>query len=162
MITTQKNIINEAGEIALSTRLQRLGDIIRKDVTRIYQEHHLDFEAKWFSLIYVIMHKSPISITELADEIGYAHPSIIALVKEMERKKLIKSTASKLDGRKRMLTLTPKVLEMEDELQKLWKNLEIVLNNINAKDLLKAVEETEKKIQKDSFYERYQKLINNK
>lgn len=155
-----KNIINEAGELAISTRLQRLGDIIRKDATRIYQEHHLDFESKWFSVLYVLMNKTPISVTELAEEIGYAHTSIIALVKEMEKKKLIQSKSDKNDGRRRMLSLTPKAIQMESEMKKLWDNLEIVLKDISANGLLTAVEETEKRLKKVSFYERYNELIN--
>ncbi len=153
-------IIDELREIGLATRLQRLSDAMRKDVTQIYKEHHLDFESKWFPVLYVMIKKSPISVVELANEIGFAHPSIIALVKEMEKKKLIKSVESKTDGRKRMLSLTPKAIRMTDQLQFLWDDIKKAAKifSDSPHQLLKAIEETEKILRKESFYTRIKKI----
>ncbi len=154
------NIINELGELALSTRLMRLSEITRKDVSRIYKEHGIDFESKWFPVLFVLTKRSPLSIIELADELGYAHPSVIALVREMEKKKLIKSVIGKTDKRKRMLSLTPKAVAMKEEMQPLWDKMSIVAHQIyNGKhSLLQAIDEVEKTLQAESYYSRYNKL----
>ena len=55
------NLINELGELALSTRLMRLSEGMRKDVTRIYNEHGIDFESKWFPVLYVLSKRSPLN-----------------------------------------------------------------------------------------------------
>ena len=154
------NLINELGELALSTRLVRLSEMARKDVTRIYKEHHLNFESKWFPVLYVLHQKKSISIIELADEIGYSHPSVIALIKEMQKEKLLKSALSKSDGRKRIITLTAKAENMIEEFQPLWDNFRKVATQIynNGSSLLKAVEDTEAALAKESYYDRYKKI----
>lgn len=154
------NLINELGELAMATRLMRLCEQTRKDTTRIYKEHRLAFEAKWFPVLYVLSRKGPLGVIELADEIGYAHPSVIALIKEMQKQKLVKSTASKHDGRKRMLSLTPKARNMIAEFTPLWNDFRAINQIIynNGSSLLKAVEDCETALSKESFYERYKKF----
>ena len=154
------SIINEINELAISTRLLRLSEAIRKDATLVYKEYGIDFESKWFPILYVLLKKSPLSVIELADEIGYAHTSVIALAKEMEKKKLLKSEINKTDGRKRMLSLTPNALKMKFELQPLWDDLKKVAKTIseNKNNLMKAMEETEAALSKESFYDRYKNL----
>lgn len=154
------NLINELGELALSTRLMRLSEGMRKDVTRIYKEHGIDFESKWFPVLYVLSKRSSLSVLELANEIGYTHPSVIALVKEMEKKKLVKSVAGKDDGRKRMLHLTPKALDMMKELEPLWHIMRLASKQVynNGSSLLKAVEDAEAALEAEGYYARYRKV----
>lgn len=154
------SLINELGELAMATRLMRLSEQTRKDTTRIYREHHLDFEAKWFPVLHVLSTKGAMGVIELADEIGYAHPSVIALVKEMQKKKLVKSSASKTDGRKRVLSLTPKASEMIAEFKPLWDDFRTINRIIynSGSSLIKAVEDCEAELSRESFYERYKKL----
>ena len=154
------NLINELGELALSTRMMRLSEQCRKDVTRIYKEHHLDFESKWFPVLYVLSRKKALGIIELADEIGYTHPSVIALVKEMQKKKLLKSVSSKTDGRRRMISLTQKGINMLDEFQPLWEDFRTISHQVynNGSSLLRAVENCEAALEQESYYQRYKKL----
>lgn len=153
-------MIDELGELALATRLMRLSEWTRKDVTKIYQEYGLAFESKWFPVLYILSRKAPLGVVELADELGYAHPSVIALVKEMEKQKLIKSVTSKIDARKRLLQLTPKALEWEKKMQPLWDKMRIVAGEIynNGSSLLKAVEDVERALKECSYYQRFKKL----
>jgi DNA-binding MarR family transcriptional regulator len=154
------NIINELGELALSTRLTRLSEMCRRDVTRIYEEHHLDFESKWFPVLYVLSQKKSLSVIELAAEIGYSHPSVIALIKEMQAKKLVKAAASQTDGRKRIISLTQKAQDMIREFQPLWDDFRIISKKVynNGSSLLKAVEDCEAALAAESFYDRYKRL----
>ena len=83
------NVIDEAGILAIATRMQRLSDRMRKDGLLIYKACGVDFEPKWFPVIYTL-HKRPVlSVVEIATEIGYAHPSTIGLLKELEKQNLI-------------------------------------------------------------------------
>lgn len=153
-------VIEELGELAIATRLMRISEQTRKDVTKIYKEHHLEFESKWFPVLFVLSKKGPLGVIELADEVGYTHPSVIALVKEMQKQKLIKSSGSKTDGRKRILSLTQKALDMIGEFQPLWEDF-IAINKViynNGSSLLKALEDTEAALKKESFYDRYKTL----
>lgn len=158
------NLINEIGTLAIATRMQKLGDSIRKEASRIYKDHGIDFESKWFPLVYILSRKSPLSVVELANELGYAHPSVIAIVKELQSEKLVKSSGHKEDGRKRLLSLTPKAIEMVSKMEPLWEKMIKVNNGIinNKNNLLRAIEEVEAQLEKESFYNRMQKLLKKK
>jgi DNA-binding MarR family transcriptional regulator len=157
----KKNIIDKIGTLALGARMQKLSDTIRNDITRIYKEHGVDFESKWFPVIYILSIKKSLSVVELADELGYAHPSVITLVRELQNKRLLKSSSHKSDGRKRIITLTPKARAMVKKMKPLWKKIIKVNDRLtnNKNSLLKAIEEVEVQLIKESFYDRLQKVL---
>jgi DNA-binding MarR family transcriptional regulator len=150
------NIIEEIGPLAVAARLQRLADMIRKDGVLIYKDNNIDFEPKWFPVIYVLNRKGSLSIVDLANEIGLAHPSVIQLVKELEAKKLVKSSSHKVDGRKRVLTLTPSAQVLIKKMEPVWENIRAAVTEMvkTENNLMKAIAETEEQLKKESFFNR--------
>ncbi|WP_394773039.1 MarR family winged helix-turn-helix transcriptional regulator [Flavobacterium sp.] len=154
------NIIDEAGILAIATRLQRLSDNIRKDGMAIYKSFAIDFEPKWFPVIYTLYKRKSMNVVELANEIGYSHPSTIILLKELEKNKLIKSKKDKADERKRILTLSTKGNDLVEKLQPIWqlfiKAMSEAINTEN--NLMKAIAEVETELEKESFIQRVTRL----
>lgn len=150
------NIIDESGILALSTRLQRLSEQLRKDGALFYKSYGIDFEPKWFPVIYTLHHKEVLSVVEIANEIGYTHPSTISLLKELEKQKLIRSKKDKVDERKRLILLTPKGQELIVKMKPVWDLMSSVLREIadNQNNLLQAINEAENKIMHQSFLQR--------
>jgi len=150
------NVIDEAGILALSTRLQRLSDMIRKDGFQIYREHGIDFEPKWFPVIYTLYFKPVLSVVELAAEIGYTHPSTISLLKELEKEKLIRSKRDKNDERKRLIVLTEKGKALVGRMKPVWQTMVAAATDFtNTKNnIMKAITEVEEQLRKKSFSER--------
>lgn len=150
------NIIDETGILALSTRLQRLSEQIRKDGALLYKSYDIDFEPKWFPVMLTLHHKEILSVVEIANEIGYTHPSTISLLKELEKQKLIRSRKDKVDERKRLLMLTAKGKEMITRMQPVWDLMINVLSDIadNEHNLLKAIQQAEEKMKNQSFLQR--------
>lgn len=150
------NIIDDSGILAISTRLQRLSEQLRKDGAAVYKLHHIDFEPKWFPVIYTLHQKNTLGIVELAAEIGYSHPSTISLLKELEKIKLIRSKKDKNDERKRLVQLTAKGEELIIRMQPVWQLMIDVLTEITETEnnLLKAINEVEENIRKQSFLQR--------
>lgn len=150
------NIIDESGILALSTRLQRLSEQLRKDGALLYKSFDIEFEPKWFPVIYTLYNKGVLSIVEIANEIGYTHPSTISLLKELEKQKLIRSKKDKEDERKRLIVLTTKGQELILKMKPVWDIISEVLNEItdNENNLLKAINEAESKIANQSFLQR--------
>ncbi|MDP9959547.1 MarR family winged helix-turn-helix transcriptional regulator [Chryseobacterium lathyri] len=150
------NIIDESGILAISTRLQRLSEQLRKDGAMIYKSFGIDFEPKWFPVIFTLHHKKMLSVVEIANEIGYTHPSTISLLKELEKQKLIQSKKDKQDERKRLIVLSTKGLELIEKMKPVWELVSKVLGEIadNENHLLKAINEAEEKIVIQSFYQR--------
>ncbi|KUJ53019.1 MarR family winged helix-turn-helix transcriptional regulator [Chryseobacterium sp. JAH] len=158
------NVIDQSGILALSTRLQRLSEQLRKDGALIYKEFEIDFEPKWFPVIYTLHHKKILSVVEIANEIGYSHPSTISLLKELEKQQLILSKKDKTDERKRMIELSPKGVNLTEKMQPVWRLVSTILGEIadNNNHLLRAIEEAENKLTAQSFYQRALQLKNSK
>lgn len=150
------NIIDEIGILAISTRLQRLSEQLRKDGALVYKSFDIDFEPKWFPVIYTLHIKEMLSVVEIASEIGYSHPSTISLLKELEKLKIISSKKDKLDERKRLIVLTTKGKELVVKMQPVWAVMKSALKEItdNQNNLLKAIEETEQNLIRKGFIQR--------
>ncbi len=150
------NIIDESGILAISTRLQRLSEQLRKDGFQIYKANGIDFEPKWFPVIYTLHFKPVLSVVELASEIGYTHPSTISLLKELEKERLIRSKKDKQDERKRLIVLTDKGKKLLQQMQPVWqimiKSLTQITNTSN--NLMQAIAEVEAQLNEKSFFER--------
>lgn len=158
------NVINEAGILAISTRMHRLSEQLRKDGAMIYKAFGIDFELKWFPVIFTIYKKELVSVVEIANEIGYTHPSTITLLKELEKLELVEWKKDKQDERKRMFQLTPKGKELIEKMKPVWELMYQVLGDLvnNQNNLLEAINETEDKIMNQSFYQRALQLKNSK
>ena len=152
---------SEIGILTLAARMQKLSDSIRREASAIYRENGIDFESKWIPVISLLSKKSPLSVVEIAGELGYAHPSIIAILNDLESKKLVQSLSHKNDGRKRQLTLTQKGESLFQDMRPLMRKMNRVNNKLidNKHNLLKAIEQAEAQHSKKSFYERMQKQM---
>ena len=150
------NVINELGVLAIATRLQRLAEQMRKDGLLIYKAHGVDFEPKWFPVIYTLHVKPGLSVVELSAEIGYSHPSTITLLKELEKQKLIKSGKDKTDERKRLVQLTEKGKALINQMKPVWQVMIAASTQLTEtkNNLMKAIEEVEQQMELQSFYQR--------
>ncbi|WP_278352981.1 MarR family winged helix-turn-helix transcriptional regulator [Chryseobacterium gleum] len=158
------NVINDAGILAISTRLHRLSEQLRKDGALIYKAFGIDFELKWFPVIFTIYKKEIASVVEIANEIGYTHPSTITLLKELEKLELIQWEKDQQDERKRLFKLTSKGNELIEKMKPVWELMSRVLGDIadNKNNLLTAIDEAEEKIASQSFYQRAMQVKNEK
>jgi DNA-binding MarR family transcriptional regulator/ribosomal protein S18 acetylase RimI-like enzyme len=154
------NIFNEIGGLAISTRLQRLSDQFRREGIAIYKANNIEFEPKWFPVIYALHVNKSLSILELSEEIGYAHPSTISLLKELEKEGLIESFKDKKDERKRMVKLSEKAAKLVEQMQPVWEKMKKTAEEITntANNLLLAMDETEYQLKKEGFLDRYMRL----
>ncbi|HWB90965.1 MAG TPA: MarR family transcriptional regulator [Puia sp.] len=150
------NIIDRSGLLAIATRLQRLSDQFRRDGALIYKDQDIEFEPRWFPVIYTLHQKPELSVVELAAEIGYAHPSTITLLKELEQEKLIRSRKDRADQRKRLLILTDRGKQLVTRMQPTWKAMTAAIAELTdtRNNLMKAIEEVEEKFQERSFFSR--------
>jgi DNA-binding MarR family transcriptional regulator len=154
------NTIDHSGILAISTRLQRLSEQLRRDGLLIYQAHGIDFEPKWFPVIYTLHIHTELSVVEIAAEIGYTHPSTISLLKELEKKKLVQSRRDKTDERKRLIRLTDKGMELVAQMQPVWTIMRDAITDLTntGNNLMKAIMEVEEQMKQESFFKRAQRL----
>jgi DNA-binding MarR family transcriptional regulator len=151
------NIINELGALAIGSRMRRLYDALSKDAARIYQDHELQFEIKYFTLFYLISKRKKIGIMDIAEELSLTHPAIIHLAKELEKKGYIESVSAPGDSRKRMLQLSVKGKKSLPAFEKVWEQLSALNEQLFAQQhqLLQTLEAVEKTLEEKSYYKRF-------
>ncbi|MDN5203746.1 bifunctional helix-turn-helix transcriptional regulator/GNAT family N-acetyltransferase [Fulvivirgaceae bacterium BMA10] len=140
------NVLNQLGELALGSRLRRLSDQIMREGVEIYKNNGIDFEAKFFPIFYLLLQKSHLSVTEISIELGLAHPSVIQTLREMERRKLITSVRDKKDGRKRLVALTQRAMELSEKMEPVWNDIATAMHDMIAThkhNILSAMESIE-------------------
>ena len=155
------SLIDDFGALYLASRLERLSETLKKDAVMIFKEHFSDIKYKWYPILYSVHTKSVISVVELANELSYAHPTIIETLKEMEEQKLIRSTVDKTDNRRRIISLTAKGKKMILRILPLTKAFEkAVIELMQSKHhLLRSIEEIESKLREEIFFDRVNKII---
>lgn len=148
--------IDEAGILAIATRLQRLAENLRKDGRQVYKAYGIDFEPKYFPVVFVLHARPLLSVVETADEIGYSHPSTISLLKDLEKKGLVESKKDKSDERKRMVRLTPKGNSLVKRIRPIWEVMTGALTELlcTRSNLLTAITEVEQRMEEQGFYQR--------
>jgi predicted GNAT family N-acyltransferase/DNA-binding MarR family transcriptional regulator len=149
-------VLEQSKSLVLGNLLQRLNENLRKEAQQFYRSENIDFEPKWFPVIYVLSQKQAISVVELSQEIGYSHPTTISLLKELEKKELIGSTKDAKDERKRLITLTDKANKMICQLEPLWQIMTEALIELTHTDnnLFKAINEVNQNLRTKNLFDR--------
>jgi len=100
-------------------------------------------------------------VIEIAAEIGYAHPSTISLLKELEKEKLIRSKRDKADERKRLIQLTEKGKALVGRMKPVWEIMVAALGELTdtRNNLMQAIREVEEAFDRQSFLQRANRLL---
>jgi DNA-binding MarR family transcriptional regulator len=155
------SFIDEMGSLYLASRLERLSERFKKDAAIIYKQQFKDIKYKWYPALHVIHMKSSIGVVELANELSYAHPTIIDTLKELEQKKMITSVVDKKDKRKKVVSLTAKGQKIIETITPLTIAFEKEAAELveNKHHLLKAIEAVEKKLDEEDLASRINKRL---
>jgi len=153
-----QNIFDKTGVMAIGTRLRMLSEKVVKESEKLYTLYNIDLKPKWFPVIYLIReNKEPITITQIAKEIGHSHVSVVKIVKELSKEELIVEIQDTNDRRKTNLTLSEKGKEvtsgLDNQLRDITVAIEKMLNN-SEHNLWLALEEFEELFEEKSTYTR--------
>ncbi len=148
---------NKTGKVALGSRLRMLTEKITEDAAQIYRLYNVDMQPKWFPVFYVLSVGEEKTITAIAKEIGHSHPSVSKIIGEMKKKGLVTEKKDKADGRRNMVSLTKKGLEINTRIQDQLTDVNTAIEAISAQtthDLWKAMEEWEYLLEQQSLLSR--------
>jgi N-acetylglutamate synthase-like GNAT family acetyltransferase/DNA-binding MarR family transcriptional regulator len=88
---------------------------------------------------------SDLTVTEIANKIGFAHPSVISIVNKMIKNKYLEEKRNSRDSRQRILSLTPKAEEKMPEFEKIWNagvgGMKKMLEDLDALTFLEIIEQ---------------------
>jgi len=151
------DMINELGELAFASRLKRLSERLLKDVSRIYSDLNVDFEARWFSIFHTLARHAPMPVTALAHAVGLTHTAVNQVAAEMTEKKLVLSAKDRSDERRRLLRLSKKGRAVAAALEPAWREIRESTRELIAasgRDVLQGIGRIEELLDERDMYER--------
>ena len=140
-----EDFLRELGTLGFVTRLKRISDAMLHDGRSMYKQLGYDIEPNWYVIFRLLEKYDELTVTEIADKIGFAHPSVIAIVNKMLKSGYVAEKKSPTDNRKRILTLTPKAKENLPEFERIWDagtaGFKRMLENSDAFAFLETLED---------------------
>jgi DNA-binding MarR family transcriptional regulator/predicted GNAT family N-acyltransferase len=150
---------NQVGKMALGSRLRRLSELITDDAANVYRLYNIDMQPKWFPVFYVLSNSKEKTITEIANDIGHSHPSVIKIIGEMIKKGYVIAKNDKNDGRKNIVYLSKSGKDIIGKIQTQYKDvdsaIEAALKEANN-NLWEAIKEWENLFRTKNLIQRVQ------
>ncbi|GAA0894395.1 hypothetical protein GCM10009122_40760 [Fulvivirga kasyanovii] len=153
---------NQVGKMAIGSRLRMLTEKITEDAAQIYKMYNVDLQPKWFPVFYVLSNGEQKTITAIAKEIGHSHPSVSRIIREMSKKGFVTETKDKSDGRRNVVGLSQKGIDVNNKVQTQYKDVNEVIEDIISQtrhDLWQAIEEWEYLLEEKSLLRRVQEKL---
>lgn len=153
------DMLSDLRELAFATRLKRLSERLMRDVSRVYKELAVDFEPRWFSIVYTLSENNSMTVTSLARSLRLTHPAVNQLAAELMDAGLLISSKSKKDERKRLLRLSAKGRKTADALSPAWELIRICTADLireGGVDMLAALDRIEDRLDMQNMFERVQ------
>ena len=151
------DLIQKLGPLAFASRLKRLAEKLHRDGSLIYKRYNLDFEARWFPVMYALNSYKQVAVTELAKMLNLTHPAINQIAGEMTKHGYLKSTRGRKDERQRFLSLTQSGRKLCLELVPVWKDISDstmeLINNTDS-NLLNRLSMIENLLDQQSMFDR--------
>lgn len=157
------DFIKDLGYKALDSRFKRISDRIAHDVRKLYKELNIDIEPNWYLIFMLLQEKGEISMVTIADSLGYAHPSIVALVKKMAEKDYLLIKKDQIDKRKQMISLSPKAVKKLPQLTQIWNSCESAILELLSNDMaiLQYLDGIDTALKTNSFHQRFKQAYLN-
>ena len=151
--------LKELKYMGLISRLKRLSENTVADGRKLYQFIDMGIEPNWFLVFRIIQEQGETSISEITTLLKFAHPSVISIVKKMEKAGYLDIEPSKKDKRKQIIRLSKKGKQEMPNMQKVWQASELAIASVFKNDnFLKELESMEMALEEESFFDR---VLNN-
>ena len=139
------DFVKELGYLGFTMRLKRISDAMMHEGRRLYSGLDVDIEPNWYVIFKLLKSRGAMSVTEIAESIMMAHPSVITITNKMMNAGYLVSEKSKEDSRKRVLDLSERSIKMLPEYEKIWvsgeKAIESAIGDTNAVEIITLLED---------------------
>lgn len=150
------------GYLAGATRFRRISDKLYIDGNKLYEQAGVRFKASWFSVYYALNEsKDPLSVSDLANIIGFSHITVKNIVREMEAEQLVTIQQSPEDKRVKRILLSEAGAAQQPQLAELWKKFSTELRTIlqaGHPDILNILARIDQKMQDYHLYDDHEEV----
>jgi len=154
--------ISQLGYLAGATRFRRISEKLYADGDKVYTRFGIEFKASWFSIYYTLVSSTvPLTVQELAHEIGFTHITVKNVVRELEENGIARIKANPDDGRSKLISLTPKGKNLLEKLQPVWNRFSHTLEELltaGHPDFINIINRIDREAERVPFFERMQSV----
>jgi len=102
-----QKLFDKTGVMAIGSRLRMISQRINNDALKIFKLYGVDIKPKWYPVVYTLLDGQSKTVTSIANEIGHSHVSVVKIIKEMSKAKMLVETKDTSDRRKINISLSP-------------------------------------------------------
>ncbi|WP_343691952.1 MarR family transcriptional regulator [Chitinophaga sp.] len=152
------------GFLVFGSRLRRLSEYFLSEVNKVYEQAGIPFEASWFPVFYILGKEQPMPLIDIAAQLEVSHSAISQLVTGLKKKGLVKTAPCPDDGRRQLVMLSKKGMDMLQQIQPIWTAItqamtELADENKMSKQLLEAVTAVENGVETEALSARILKAM---
>ncbi len=108
---------DELGELAVGSRLKRLGDRMVAEASAVYGSQGFAFEPRLFPLLSLLERHAPMGVVEASQRLGITQPAVSQFAKQLQQRQLVVSKVDANDGRRKVLSLSQQGREMLERMR---------------------------------------------
>jgi len=156
------DFVAQLGLPFLAHRLRRAAETFRDGYGEWLPEAGVVAPARSLSTILLLDEQGPSGVVEIAARIGFSHPLVIRLVRDLEAIGLVQVAKDATDGRKRAVSLTSKGRAEVERIRAACVPIAKVYDELSAEvgvDLMAMVERLEAAEASDCFPDRLRKAV---
>ncbi|MEL7311545.1 MAG: bifunctional helix-turn-helix transcriptional regulator/GNAT family N-acetyltransferase [Pseudomonadota bacterium] len=155
-----RDILRDAGHLALASRLKRLADMLLADAARVHVHSGEPVQPGQFPLIAALDRYGPMTVNDAAEVIGVSQPAATRAVSEATKAGLVTSTAAENDRRVREVSLTASGRDCVARMKRsMWPRVDAAARRLTHElpnDFLEALLEIEQRLADTSMLDRVQ------
>lgn len=138
-----------------TARIKRLSESLMSDAKLVYKASSIDIEPNWHLVFLLLKAHGEMSVTEIAEALGFSHPAIIKICQKMINKGYLESIEHPTDSRKKLMNLTAKSHAQIPEFEQNWTLIESVIQEYVDVDFLNKLSEIEAALADKKMVERF-------
>jgi DNA-binding MarR family transcriptional regulator len=101
-----EDVVKELGQLALGTRLKRLGERLQSQTQVLLQEAGIALPASHFPVLAALDRLGPMSVGELTESLGVSQPGVTRMLDKLSADGLVQSRQQADDRRVRTIALS--------------------------------------------------------
>ncbi|CCY02834.1 uncharacterized protein BN812_00021 [Prevotella sp. CAG:924] len=142
------------GILGVANRLRMLADRLTADAWDINDLYGVTIQPRWMPVFLTLTGQKRMSVSDIARQVGYTHPAVIGILKELRQAGLGETFTDDDDRRKTYVRLTAQGHRMEQGVERLNHDVEAALEKLcqsTDDDLWKALEQWEDQLMCQPF-----------
>lgn len=158
------NLITEMGAFAFASRLMRLSERLKSEVSTVYHSCGMDFDDHWFLVGYMLSDQPSMTVVDMASKLGVSRPRITRMIEEMVMHGLVSLDSDPEEPGQKLVTLTDDGEDTVVELRKIWQAVGEATEELISEshpELLEAITKMESGLDNRSLFSRVSSRINN-